>query len=111
VELLRPPTVECLSGGWIAEEALAIGLYCALVARAFREGVLLAVNHGGGSDSIGSIAGNLLGLVHGKSGIPAEWLQQLELRDVVESVARALWAHFRPEERAPCDDLDDYPSW
>lgn len=51
--------VEALGGGWIAEEALAIGLYCALVGRDFAHGVLLAVNHGGDSDSTGAIAGNL----------------------------------------------------
>jgi ADP-ribosylglycohydrolase len=105
--------VESVGQGWIAEEALAIGLYCALVAKNFREGVLLAVNHGGDSDSTGSIAGNLLGLLHGKSGIPAEWLERLELRDVLERVARDLWTHFGVEDREPCDpdDLRDYPSW
>lgn len=39
--------VESLGQGWVAEEALAIGLYCALVAEDFRHGVLLAVNHSG----------------------------------------------------------------
>jgi ADP-ribosylglycohydrolase len=106
-----PEAVESLGGGWIAEEALAIGLFCALVARDFKEGVLLAVNHGGDSDSTGSIAGNLLGLIHGRRGIPQEWLAHLELRDVIERVARDLWAHFGPEERGPCRDLDDYPPW
>ena len=103
--------VESLGQGWIAEEALAIGLYCALVAEDFAHGVLLAVNHGGDSDSTGSIAGNLLGIIHGKDGIPAEWLEMLELRDVIERVGRDLWAHFGPEERGPCDDTRDYPPW
>src|SRR5450830_1570058 len=49
-----------LGGGWIAEEALAIALYCALSASDFRSGVALAVNHGGDSDSTGSMAGQLL---------------------------------------------------
>jgi ADP-ribosylglycohydrolase len=103
--------VESLGQGWVAEEALAIGLYCALVARDFREGVLLAVNHGGDSDSTGSIAGNLLGLIHGVRGIPADWLEGLELRDVIERVGRDLWAHFGPEERRPCKDTGDYPPY
>jgi len=81
------------------------------VARDFREGVLLAVNPSGDSDSTGSIAGNLLGLIHGRSGIPADWLQQLELRDVVKRVAQDLWSHFGPEERVPCGDQGDYPPW
>jgi ADP-ribosylglycohydrolase len=47
-----------LGQGWVAEEALAISIYCALVARDFRHGVILAVNHDGDSDSTGSITGN-----------------------------------------------------
>jgi ADP-ribosylglycohydrolase len=70
-----------------------------------------AVNHSGDSDSTRSIAGKLLGLIHGVGGIPEDWLQQPELRDVVERMARDLWSHFGPAERGPCDDLQDYPSW
>lgn len=61
--------------GWIAGEALAISIYCALVARNFRHGVGLAVNHDGDSDSTGSIVDNLLGVMHGVKSIPAEWLE------------------------------------
>ena len=55
-------------------------------------------------DSTGSIAWHLLKLIHGVAGIPEDWLQQLELRDVIERLARDLWSHFGPEERPPCDD-------
>lgn len=65
--------VESLGQGWVAEEALAIALYCALVSRTFREGVLLAVNHGGDSDSTGSLVGSLLGSLQGRGAIPADW--------------------------------------
>jgi len=40
-----PETVELLGAGWVAEEALAISLFCSLTAKDFRSGVLLAVNH------------------------------------------------------------------
>jgi ADP-ribosylglycohydrolase len=106
-----PEAVESLGGGWVAEEALAIGLYCALVARDFEQGVLLAVNHGGDSDSTGSIAGNLMGLLVGEGGIPRRWLHALELREVIEKVADDLWAHFGAEERPACSaDLQRYPA-
>lgn len=61
-----------LGQGWVAEEALAISIYCALVACNFKHGVLLAVNHDGDSDSTGSITGNLLGVIHGVNAIPTE---------------------------------------
>jgi ADP-ribosylglycohydrolase len=81
-----------LGEGWVAEEALAISLYCALVAQGFRQGVVLAVNHDGDSDSTGSITGNLLGTLLGVEAIPAEWLEPLELRAVIIELAQDLYA-------------------
>lgn len=81
-------TVEKLGAGWVAEEALAISLYCALAFQDdFPKGVLLAVNHSGDSDSTGAITGNLLGALLGVKAIPTEWLKALELREVIEEVA------------------------
>lgn len=79
--------VEKLGEGWVAEEALAISLYCALSATDFESGVALAVNHGGDSDSTGSITGNILGAITGAEAIPRRWLAALELRDVIEAMA------------------------
>jgi ADP-ribosylglycohydrolase len=76
-----------LGEGWIAEEALSMALYCALSARGFRAGLELAVNHSGDSDSTGSMAGQLLGAIHGLSEIPASWLEPLELREVIDAMA------------------------
>ncbi len=80
-------TLPQLGGGWIAEEALAIALYCALSAPDFRSGVVLAVNHSGDSDSTGSMAGQLLGAMHGAASIPMSWCTPLELGAVVEAMA------------------------
>lgn len=80
-----------LGRGWVAEEALAIGVYCALKARCFREDVLMAVNHDGDSDSTGAIAGNLLGAMFGVEAIPQAWLEDLELRGVIEELAADLF--------------------
>lgn len=85
-----------LGEGWVAEEALAISVYCALVARNFKHGVLLAVNHDGDSDSTGAITGNLLGAQLGIKAISAKWLEKLELREVIEEIAT---------------DLYEFPEW
>jgi ADP-ribosylglycohydrolase len=99
-----PPTaIAELGEGWVAEEALAISVYCALVARDFRHGVTLAVNHDGDSDSTGAITGNLLGALHGVTAIPPEWLEPLELRDVITEIAGDLY-DFR--EWGDDDDTD-----
>ena len=58
-----------------------------LVAPDLRSVLLRAVNHSGDSDSTGAIAGNLAGALYGEAAIPPEWLEALELRDVIEQVA------------------------
>lgn len=50
------------------------------------------MNHEGDSDSPGSTAGNVLGTLHGVKAIPSEWLEPLELHDVITEVAEALCA-------------------
>ena len=84
----------CLGEGWVAEEALAVAVYCALTAPDFRTGVLLAVNHGGDSDSTGAICGNLLGASPGAGAIDADLLDGLEGRDVITQVADDLYDTF-----------------
>ncbi|WP_434773258.1 ADP-ribosylglycohydrolase family protein [Pseudomonas entomophila] len=79
-----------LGEGWVAEEALAIAVYCALVAPDFEQAVILAVNHDGDSDSTGAIVGNLLGAWHGVQAIPERWLAPLELRGVIAELAQDL---------------------
>ena len=89
-----PQKLTTLGRGWVAEEALAIGVYAALAAGTFEEGVLLAVNHGGDSDSTGSIAGNVLGAALGKGAIPERWLARLEMRSVIETISADLATGF-----------------
>ncbi|WP_405728276.1 ADP-ribosylglycohydrolase family protein [Streptomyces sp. NBC_01537] len=79
--------VESLGEGWTAEEALAIGVYCALVAEDVRHGLLLAVNHSGDSDSTGSICGNILGVQHGETALPPAWVAELEGRGTILQLA------------------------
>lgn len=81
-----------LGEGWVAEEALAIAVYCALIAENFRHGVMLAVNHDGDSDSTGAIAGNILGVMYGIKAVPTSWLEPLELREVITEIANDLLA-------------------
>ena len=74
--------VEEIGAGWVAEEALALSLYCALSAQNFESGVVLAVNHSGDSDSTGSITGNLLGSRFGVEKIGRASCRERVLTDV-----------------------------
>lgn len=84
--------VDRLGEGWVAEEALAIALACALAyPEDWRAGVLLAVNHGGDSDSTGAMTGALLGAHLGVDAIPYSWVAKVEdsadLLDVADRLA------------------------
>ncbi|MFI5531567.1 ADP-ribosylglycohydrolase family protein [Kitasatospora sp. NPDC051853] len=79
--------VEQLGEGWAAEEALSIGVYCALVAHDVKSGLLLAVNHSGDSDSTGALCGSLLGVVHGETALPPELVAEVEGRGTVLELA------------------------
>jgi ADP-ribosylglycohydrolase len=85
-----PENIEKLGGGWVAEEALAISIFCSLKAKDFAHGIRIAVNHTGDSDSTGAITGNILGALWGKSAIPQEFLKHLELRDIIKEMANDL---------------------
>ncbi len=94
-----PETVESVGQGWIAEEALAISIYCSLAHQDdFRKAVLLAVNHSGDSDSTGAITGNILGTLLGVKAIPLEWISPLELRDEIATLAEDLHTKFRDDD-------------
>lgn len=105
-----PEKVTSLGDGWVAEEALAISLYCALTAENLEEGIILAVNHGGDSDSTGAITGNILGAMHGNAAIPERWLTQLELHHEIEQIATDLHRYFHAPLFEPTDeDFRRYP--
>jgi len=84
--------IHSLGLGWVSEEALSIGIYCALRFQNNIEMALLsAVNHDGDSDSTGSITGNILGAFFGKKYLPQTWVDKLELKEVILQVADELW--------------------
>ncbi|MFH5877950.1 ADP-ribosylglycohydrolase family protein [Arthrobacter sp. NA-172] len=102
--LLNPEELTAQLGeGWVAEEALAVGLYSVLATEAtadvqldpaahFRRAIGVALNHSGDSDSTASIAGNILGALHGEAALPADWLEALEAPDVIRGMAQRLIA-------------------
>jgi len=108
----NPERVEQFGGGWVAEEAFAIAAYAVAATDSFPDAVLLAVNHGGDSDSTGAIAGNLAGTLYGVDAIPADWLAQLELRDVIDRMATDLHRCSRGSSAWDPEEMwNAYPGW
>lgn len=77
-----------LGEGWVAEETLAIAVYCALkYSGDFDKTLRASVNHNGDSDSIGVVCGNIVGAYFGYDAIPQKYKEHLELSDLIVEVA------------------------
>ena len=84
--------VKRLGMGETANEALAIALYCALCHSEKPENaLLLAANHDGNSAATACICGSIVGAYHGEGALPKKWLKRLELAEVIQQAALALY--------------------
>ena len=78
--------------GWVAEETLAIAIYCSLKhCNDFDKALIASVNHGGDSDSTGAVTGNIMGAYLGLQGIPHKYLDNLELKEIILEIANDLY--------------------
>ena len=94
--------------GWVAEETLAIAIYCSLRHQDdFSAGIIAAVNHAGDSDSTGAITGNILGALIGYEAMEEKWKKDLELSDVIMEMADDLCLWIRMSDKSTYDD----PEW
>ncbi|NES28623.1 ADP-ribosylglycohydrolase family protein [Micromonospora terminaliae] len=77
--------------GWIAEEALATALLCALRHPDDPVGALArGATTAGDSDSIAALAGAFLGAAHGMAAWPAEWSTRIEYADQLTALSTPL---------------------
>jgi ADP-ribosyl-[dinitrogen reductase] hydrolase len=70
--------------------SLATGAFCSTAN--WKDAVLEAINHGGDSDVLGALCGQLAGAHYGASGLPVAWLESLAERELIERRADALLA-------------------
>lgn len=83
--------ISYIGDGWCGDEALCIAIYCALkYQNDFSKAIIAAVNHGGDSDSTGALTGNILGAWLGFDAIEEKWKTDLELVDVICTIAEDL---------------------
>ena len=97
--------IHALGQGWVAEETLAIAVYCALkYPDDFDKALIASVNHEGDSDSTGAVTGNIVGAKVGLSGIPSKYTENLELRDIIIEVADDLYNDCQITEYGDYED-------
>jgi ADP-ribosyl-[dinitrogen reductase] hydrolase len=74
-----------LDSFWSAWEAFAAGI-------SYRDTIVRALSYGNDTDTTAAIAGGLAGIRWGfdetSGGIPAEWLDALRGKDIVEDILR-----------------------
>ncbi len=100
--------IHLLGEGWVAEETLAIALYCSLkYSDDIQKALIVSVNHKGDSDSTGAVTGNILGAYLGYEKIPQKYLDELELKDVILELASDL---YNGSHMSTLDYLND-KSW
>lgn len=91
--------ISILGEGWVAGETLAIAIFSVMrYIDNFEKCICCAVNHDGDSDSTGAVAGNIIGAILGYSAIPAKHIENLELKDVLLSMADDLGGFSTSEQ-------------
>ena len=76
---------DVLSGGYIVDTYNA-ALWCFATTDSYRECVLRAVNLGDDTDTVGAVAGALAAACYGYSDIPAEWIEKLRAKELIDDV-------------------------
>ncbi len=89
----------------MAEETLAIAVYCAIKYQDdFEKAVCTAVNHNGDSDSTGAVCGNIMGAYLGYEAIPQKYKANLEFHDVLLELAGDLLDDCQISESGECEN-------
>ena len=84
--------IRAIGEGWVGDEALGVAVFCALrFPNDYQAAVIAGANHDGDVDSTASMAGAILGTKLGAAAIPAEWIEQIENRQEIESLAMQMY--------------------
>lgn len=100
--------IQELGWGFVAEETLAIAIYCCLKYQDdFSKALCVSVNHSGDSDSTGAVTGNILGALWGYERIPSQWKTNLECGGIILELADDLCYDCLMTEYGDYED----PAW
>lgn len=88
-EFKETPKEGIKSSGYVVD-TLEAAVWCLLHSHSYKETVLMAVNLGEDTDTIGAVAGGLAGLYYKEEGIPQEWTQVLQRREWIEEVLQGV---------------------
>jgi ADP-ribosyl-[dinitrogen reductase] hydrolase len=81
-----------IRGSGYCVESMEAALWCFYNTSSFRDAVLEAVNLGEDADTTAAITGQIAGAFYGLSQIPPEWIDRLAMRELIDDLARRLFA-------------------
>jgi ADP-ribosylglycohydrolase len=84
----QPPEIQ---GSGYVVKSLEAALWAFHNSQDYRQGCLMAANLGDDADTTAAIYGQLAGAFYGETGIPAEWLEKLAMREQIEEYA--IWLY------------------
>ena len=79
------PENEISSSGYVIDSLEAV-VWSLLNTSSYSEAVLKAVNLGDDTDTVGAIAGGLAGIYYGFDGIPCEWVEVLQGKNLINEI-------------------------
>ena len=88
-EFKETPKEGIKSSGYVVD-TLEAAVWCLLHSHSYKETVMMAVNLGEDTDTVGAVAGGLAGLYYKEEGIPKEWLQVLQRREWIEEMLQGV---------------------
>ena len=88
-EFKETPKEGIKSSGYVVD-TLEAAVWCLLHSHSYKETVLMAVNLGEDTDTVGAVAGGLAGLYYKEEGIPQEWIQVIQRREWIEEVLQCI---------------------
>ena len=81
---------EGVTGRMHVVDTLESAIYCIKYGEDYKSSVLMAVNLGGDTDTIGAVCGGLAGLYYGYQDIPKEWINNIYNNEIVENLINKL---------------------
>lgn len=74
---------EISSSGFVID-TLEAAIWAIVTTDNFKDALLKAVNLGRDTDTVGAVAGGLAGIIYGIECIPAEWIETLRGKDIID---------------------------
>lgn len=85
------PREQVMSGGYV-KETYECAWWAIDNSSSFEDALVLAINRGHDSDTVGAVTGQLAGSIYGYSSIPKRWIEAVVWEDRISRIAESLYA-------------------